>query len=203
MSVKTPSERFLMTIPKPIHDWLSEEAEKLGVSVQDRVRVMLEEQGRLAGVSLSMYGKTNKMTKRWNHDELQEKCYAIGKPIYDEFATERKRLEINRVSEDGGVLYFYDVDDAESIVIPVISKSFPPLDYDGKLFMLEICKAARQVAEMENQLLSICEDGDKVFQAMPFKCHVWYKVGAWDGAFRVCLNSEKTPTLADAFKAVS
>ena len=203
MSVKTPSERFLMTLPKPLHDWLSKEAEKLGVSIQDRVRVMLEEQGRLAGVNLSMHGKIGKITKRWDHDELQERCYSMGKPVYDEFATERKRLEINRVSEDGGVLYFYDVDDAKSVVIPVISKSFPPLDYDGKLSMLEICKAARQVAEMENQLLSICEDGDKVFQAMPFKCHIWHQGGTWDGAFRVCLNSEKTPTLADAFKAVS
>jgi len=41
--MKTQTERFLMTLPKPVHAWFEEQANKLGVSTQDRIRVSLGE----------------------------------------------------------------------------------------------------------------------------------------------------------------
>lgn len=199
MSVKTPSEKFLMTVPKPIHDWLSYEAKRLGVSVQDRVRVMLEEEEK----KQSKY--RNNLLK-----ETEEKCYRLGKTVYDEFATERKRLTTIQVpSYPNGEEYekFYlehDIDN--SLILPVIHKNFQPFlhgEPENKLDEYDISKAAKQVAEVENKLLSICDDGDKLFEALPFKCGIRFKGGEWIGWFRICLNSEKTPTMADAIQATS
>ena len=48
MSVNDPKERFLMTLPKPIYDWISEQAEKIGVSPQDRMRYILLKQKQIS-----------------------------------------------------------------------------------------------------------------------------------------------------------
>lgn len=207
MSAKDPTERFLMTLPKPIHDWLSTQAEKLGVSVQDRLRYILSEQKQISEL------EENKPTELLK--QLKETCYKMGKKIYDEFAVERKRLCIRQLSDNGSAL-FVDRDNLEdSIVIPVISKNFRPYTSKPKISMydekpveseldkLDICKAAQRLAETENKLLSICDAGDIVYEAMPFKCFIWFKDGCWTGAFRVCVNSEKTPTLADIVKVTS
>jgi len=207
MDIKDPTERFLMTIPKPIHDWLSAQAEKLGVTIQDRMRYILSEQKQ-----------TSELEKNEDSDikkELKKTCYEIGKKIYDEFAIERKRLCVKEVSDDGSTLWIDRDNSEDSIIIPVISKNFQPYTtkskislYDEKpleteLDKLDICKAAQKLAETENKLLSVCDDGDIVYEAMPFKCFVWFRKGRWDGCFRVCLNSERTPTLADITKVTS
>jgi len=199
MSVKTPSEKFLMTVPKPIHDWLSDEAEKLGVTVQDRVRVMLEEE---KGHSRH---RSNLLSK-----EIEEQCYQLGKKVYDEFATERKRLTIIQVpsySDDKEYNKFYlehGIDD--SLILPVIHKNFQPFlpdKLEDTLNEYHISRAAKQVAELENKLLSVCDDGDKLFEALPFTCGIRFKGGEWVGWFRICLNSEKTPTMADTIRVTS
>jgi len=207
MSVKDPTERFLMTLPKPIYDWLSTQAEKLGMSTQDILRHMLVRQKQISEL------EENKPTEL--QETLKETCYKIGKKIYDEFAVERKRLCVKQVSDDGGVLFIEQNDLLDSIAIPVISKNFIPYTskprvsmYNGgsmetELDKLDICKAAQKVAETENKLLSVCDDGDIVYEAMPFKCFLWFRNGAWTGAFRVCVNSERTPTLADVVRATS
>jgi len=203
MSVKTPSEKFLMTVPKPLYDHLSKQAEKLGVTVQDRVRFILEESRKRKNEYISMYGiLEERQQKEWNIEELQKTCYSIGKPIYDAFATERKRLRLITVSEDSSVM-FYQESGKDEVVIPVISKSFYPVGYDGELLELKICSAAKQVAEFENKLLSVCSEEDILYSAMPFKCHIWRKNDVWEGVFRVCVNSSRTPTIADAFNAIS
>ena len=55
---------------------------------------------------------------------------------------------------------------------------------------------------MENKILSVCEDGDIVYDAMPFKCKVWYEDGKWEGYFRICFNSARTPTLGELSKVL-
>jgi len=206
MNERDPTERFLMTLPKPIHDWLSEQAEKLGVSIQDRMRYILSEKKQILEL------EKNEPTDL--KEELKKICYDIGKKIYDEFAIERRRLCVKELN-DPGILFIDREDSDESVVIPVISKNFRPYTtrsnislFDEKLVeteldKLDICKAAQKLAETENKLLSICEDGDIVYEAMPFKCFIWFKKGCWSGAFRVCVNSEKTPTLADIVKVTS
>ena len=199
MSVKTPSEKFLMTVPKPIHDWLSNEAEKLGVTIQDRIRVMLEEE----------------VKRRINFTDaeveaVKQECYLIGKKTYDEFAIERKRLTILQMPEDYKSekykAFFLEHDIPIDFTLPVIQKSFQPIlrgESDSKLHEYDINKAAKQVAELENKLLSVCEDGDKLFEMMSFGCRIYVKDGEWTGCFRICLNSERTPTFADAIKVTS
>lgn len=192
-----------MTLPKPIYDWLSSEAERLGVTVQDRIRVILEKCQVVYSEYVNLYGiSAEKEKKQWSIEELQETCYSIGKPIYDVFATERKRLQVIPLSDDSSVM-FYKESGGNEIIIPVITKSFYPLDYANELLELKICSAAKQVAELENKLLSVCEDEDNVYQAMPFRCHIWYRAGVWEGAFRLCVNTPRTPTLADVARATS
>jgi len=207
MSVKDPTERFLMTLPKPIYEWLSTQADKLGISVQDRMRYILSEQKQISEL------EENKPTEL--KKELEEICYKIGTRIYDEFAVERKRLCVKRVSHDGSVLFIERNNLLDSISIPTISKDFQPYTSKPKISMwdeknieigldkLDICKAAQKVAEMENKLLSVCEDGDIVYEALPFRCYVWFKNGCWNGTFRICINSERTPTLAEVIKVTS
>ena len=202
MSVKTPSEKFLMTVPKPLYDHLSKQAEKLGVTVQDRVRFVLEEARKRKNEHISMHGRLEeKQQKEWGIEELQEICYSIGKSIYDAFAVERKRLQVIPLSDDGSVMYKEWGEN--DVMIPIISRSFYPLDYSNELIELKICDAAKKVAELENKLLSVCEDGDSLYQAMPFKCHMWYKNGVWAGVFRVCVNTPRTPTLVDVQRVTS
>jgi len=203
MSVKDPTERFLMTVPKPIYDHLSEQAEKLGVSVQDRIRVILEEEKKKRSkywIKPPSMGKTETIEEVGA--KLENDCYQIGKKIYDEFAIERKRLTIIQMPSHDDKEFWEEHDQDGSLVLPVIQKSFQPL-LDDKLYEYDISKAAKQVAEMENKLLSVCEDGDKLFEALPFKCGVRFKDGKWRGWCRVCLNSEKTPTMADAIRVTS
>ena len=200
MSVKTPSEKFLMTVPKPIHDWLSKEAERLGVSVQDRIRAMLTEEEK----------RQSKYLGSFLSKEIEERCYQLGKEIYDEFATERKRLTVLQVPRDYSSKKYKEFSlehyPDDSIVFPIMQKSFYPFlcgESENKLDEYNIGKAAKQIAELENKLLSTCEDGAKLFEIFPFKCIIQFKNGEWIGLFRLSLNSEKTPTMTDVQRVTS
>lgn len=210
MSTKTPSERFLMTLPKPIYDQMAEEAEKLGVTVQDRIRTHLE---KLLESLKMLYEMGEELTKHQEHSkiidnpQLEKHCYEIGKKIYDEYAIERRRLTITRVRDEAGWLYTDYIESDPPIVLPVIQKTFRPFDYevegDECLSIVTIGKAAKAVAETENQILAICEDGDIVYEGLPFQCKVWGKNGIWEGMFRLVLNSARTPTLSDVLRVTS
>jgi len=204
--MKDPTERFLMTLPKPIYEWLSNQAEKTGISIQDLLRHILARQKKLSELEEGNYSDSEE------HKTLKEKCYELGKKIYDEFAVERKRLCVKQIAGDGGVIWVPKEKQEESILIPVIQTSFQPYiskttisvhgtdSMETELDKLDICKAAQKLAETENRLLSICEDGDIVYEAMPFRCSVWFRNRRWEGVFRVCVNSERTPSITDAFK---
>lgn len=201
MSVKTPSERFLMTLPKPIYDQISGEAERLGVSIQERVRIVLEEHKK-------RLDKPLERPKILKNPELEKRCYEVGKKVYEEYAVERKRLRIIQVEDGIGKM------EIDEVILPIIAKTFHPFDRgikislyylggDEYLSMVNIGKAAKEIAEMENKLLAICEDGEIVYEALPFQCRIWSKNEVWEGSFLVCLNSFKTPTLSDVLRVTS
>jgi len=144
--------------------------------------------------------------------EIEEKCYQLGKSVYDEFATERKRLTIIQIPHDpnfesesySAFCQEHEIDD--KLVLPVIQMNFNPFlpdKIEGKLYEFAISQAAQKIAELENKLLSVCENEDKLFEALPFTCGIRFKGGEWVGWFRVCLNSERTPTMADAIRVTS
>lgn len=198
MSVKTSSERLLMTVPKPVYDWLANAAEKDGVTVQDKIRELLEQNYAIFRELIKIFGKSTETVEEFGA-KLEEECYQLGKKVYDEFATERNRLTVIQPEHDS---YLEEYGLPDDFVLPVIQKNFLPLE-NNELNRYVIAKAAKQVADVENKLLSICNDGDKVFEALPFGGSVRTKDGNWRGWFRICLNSEKTPSWADAIRVTS
>ena len=132
-------------------------------------------------------------------NDVEKEVIDFAQPLYNRLATKRKNLKLVQVN---GTSWAYCGDEAEEpvIVFPVIYKEFVVYGSDGKLNQVAIRSAVIHITDLENLLLSPCVVGDTLFEALPFQCNVWLMGGEWKGVFRECLNTERTPTMADAVR---
>ena len=183
-------KRLLLTIPDDICDWLQREARKRDVTVQNRIRAVLENNVGKAGRPI--FGAKEQK-------EVDERVRDIAKKFYSLYATERRRLRIIDVSRSRSL--------AEEFVkpIPVISKSFANFVFGhDEIDEGPIREAVKFVSELENKVLSVCDDGEEVFESSPFNCWTWHSAdGNFYGMLRLALNSRKTPTVEDMNRVVS
>lgn len=181
--MKEERKRILLTIPVSIYDWLEREAKKADTSVQNRIRAVLE--NNIGKYGHPIFGRKQKA-------DIWDKTGEIAKKFYDVYATERRRLKINE--------YPYSILPGPNFEFPTFDVTFKRfVSDDGKIIEAPIRDAVKRIVNMENQLLSVCDDGEDVWEGMPFMCQVWYgRGGEFHGILRVVLNSMKTPTYADA-----
>lgn len=182
--------RLLLTVPDGIYSWLEREAKRRDVTVQNRIRAVLENNIGKAGRPI--FGEKEQV-------EIDEQVREIAKKFYGLYATERRRLRITDVSHSRSL--------TEEFVkpIPVISKLFAGfvLGHD-EINENPIRDAVKHVSELENKVLSVCDDGEVVFESLPFNCWIWHSAdGRFYGMIRLAFYSSKTPTAEDMNRVVS
>lgn len=184
--------RLLLTVPDGIYGWLEHEAKRRNVTVQNRIRAVLENNVGKAGRPI--FGEKEQM-------EIDERVRDIAKKSYSLYATERQRLRIIDVSRGNHMKRFEEL----MIQMPVISKSFENFVFGhDEIDENPIKEAVKFVSELENKVLSVCDDDEEVFESSPFNCWTWHSAdGRFYGVIRVSLNSIKTPTIEDMNRVVS
>ena len=54
------------------------------------------------------------------------------------------------------------------------------VSHDGEIIEAPIRDAVKYVTDIENKLLSVCDDGEAVFEGIPFTCITWYGLKNWE-----------------------
>lgn len=184
--------RLLLTIPDNLSVWLGREANKRGVSIQNRIRAVLNSHSSKRGFDPIFDLK--------DRAEVWDRVEVIAKRFYDLYAIERQRLEIVGLLDDEG----NNLNEKNQIVIPIINKSFFNfVDAGNEVVEGHIEEAVKCLTDEENKILSICDDGETVFEGLPFKCHTWYGIDRrFYGQVRVAINSRRTPTMDDVNRLI-